>query len=185
MKRLSRLAIVMGTVAAGLAGVAHAGIINVYLVPQDSTLLVGQQTLVTVYADLVSNPDPFTVTFWGGDLLNDTPAIGTVSGIQVDELLWTVVPSPDGDDLAGFNPAGYSSPLSSLALFSFTFTASAEGEATLRFFQTPFDNAELFSGSSGCPGEAISSPGHITVVPAVGTTAVLLTGLGMVGRRKR
>lgn len=167
--------------AGALAASAAAATVDVYLVPQDSVIGLGDTVMVDVYAD-ISDP----VLGWGLDLDATLPAIADKTGNQSIGPAWNPATSIDGDDLAGvvpFPPVGVSG--NGILLASVEFVGLSIGVTPLAVGDNyPDDLSEGFALDPTGFADVTYRGGSITVVPEPAAFALLALG-GLEALRRR
>jgi hypothetical protein len=164
-----------------LSGPALAATVDVYLVPQDSVIGLGDTVMVDIYAD-ISDP----VLGWGLDLDAGNPAVADKTGNLSIGGAWNPAAANDGDDLAGlvpFPPVGISG--NGILLASVEFQGLSLGLTTLELGDDyPNDLSEGFALDPTGFADVTYTNGSIRVVPEPAALGLLVLG-GLVALRRR
>ncbi len=167
---------------ASLGATAMAGTsVNVYLVPQDSVIGLGDTVMVDIYADM-SEP----ILGWGLDLDALSPGVADKTGNMSIGGTWNAATAIDGDDLAGvvpFPPVGVSG--NGILLASVEFVGLSLGTTILDLSDdNPADLSEGFALDPTGFASVSYTDGSIRVVPEPAAIALLALG-GLAALRRR
>lgn len=173
---------IASVVVAGLAvAPSLAATVDVYLVPSNPVITVGQTVTIQIVAD-ISDP----VLGWGLDLDSLSPAIADKTGNQSIGSAWQPVNSIDGDNLAGVVPIpliGISG--TGILLASVDFIGLSVGIAPLDLKDDyPNDLSEGFALDPTGFAMVTYNDGSITVVPEPAAIALIALG-GLASLRRR